>query len=670
MSKRDPWSFNWLALSGLLVLIPHTTRIPAWLSLVFVATMAWQWVSIQRGWRLPGRIVRLVFTAVLLVGVFKEFGTLLGRDAGTGLLVGLAGLKFLELRTLRDYMITTFVFYLLIGVDFLHDQELVHGAYLVATVFMTTATLVRLNLPSSDDWRSSLHLAGGMLLRAIPLMLVMYLLFPRIQGGLWSLPADAQTGTTGLSSQISAGSISRLVESEAPAFRVEFDGEPPAASRRYWRAIVLWQTDGKTWKTGGTPYIDSTKEKLKTLGSPVRYTITLEPSGKRWRPALDLPLSADNDSRQRMGHLLEARARQYQRVRYTVMSYPQYNTGALTPFERRLGLQLPPTISTRTRQLVETWQRKADSKPQIIQQALRHFGGQNFRYTLKPPRLGADPVDEFLFDTQAGFCEHYATTFVTLMRLAGIPSRVVVGYQGGELNEGSNYLVVRQSDAHAWAEVWLEGRGWVRTDPTAAIAPERIELGSNAIRRLEERGIRPGSLDKEALTNLVAPGFLENLWRRSYQAWDAVNLAWFRWTTGYDIDKQLQLLKSLGMEAPGWLGLIIGLAAGVVLVMLAMLLGLKRSERDREPLLSIYRLFERKLATTGLDRKPSEGPLDFARRAGELHPALQAMIDDITREYVELRYHHAAADAPVELTGLRKRVRAFNPKKLLANAEA
>jgi len=670
MSKRDPWSFNWLALSGLLVLVPHTTRIPAWLSLVFVATMAWQWVSIQRGWRLPGKLVRLVFTAVLLVGVFKEFGTLLGRDAGTGLLVGLAGLKFLELRTLRDYMITTFVFYLLIGVDFLHDQELVHGAYLVATVFTTTATLVRLNLPSSDDWRYSLRLAGGMLLRALPLMLVMYLLFPRIQGGLWSLPADAQSGTTGLSSQISAGSISRLVESEAPAFRVEFDSELPAPAQRYWRAIVLWQTDGKTWKPGGTPYIDSAKQKIRTLGHPVRYTITLEPSGKRWRPVLDLPMSADNDSRERMGHLIEARARQYQRVRYTAMSYPEYNTGNLNAYERRLGLQLPAGISARTRQLVDTWQRKADSKPQIIAQAMLHFGGQNFRYTLKPPRLGDDPVDEFLFDSQAGFCEHYATTFVTLMRLAGIPSRVVVGYQGGEMNEGSNYLIVRQSDAHAWAEVWLEGRGWVRADPTAAIAPERIELGSNAIRRLEERGIRPGSLGKEALTNIVELGFLESLWRRSYQAWDAVNLAWFRWTTGYDIDKQLQLLKSLGMEAPGWLGLIIGLTAGVSLFLLAMLLGLKRSERDREPLLSIYRLFENKLAKAGLNRRPSEGPVDFARRAGQLQPALRSVIDDITGEYVELRYHQSPADEPADPGELRKRVRAFNPKKLLADTEA
>lgn len=668
MSKHDPWSFNWLVLSGLVVIAPHTARIPVWLTLVFAATLAWQWASIQRGWSMPPRLIRITLTFVLLIVTFKEYGTLLGRDAGTGLLVGLAGLKFLELRTLRDYTIITFIYYLLIGVNFLHEQELIHGAYLVATVFLTTATLVRLNLPTTNDWRYSLRLAGGMLVRALPLMLVMYLLFPRIHGGLWSLPTDARTGQTGLSSRITAGSISQLVQSEATAFRVEFEGDVPPPAQRYWRALALWKTDGKTWHIGPTTYIDPAKHKIVTTGDPVRYTVTLEASGKHWRPALDLPLQGDPGSRYRMGSILESKQRQNQRVRYQLESYPSYNTGDLSAYEKRLALSLPKNATARVRQLVNSW-RENSSDQQVVDKALQHFGGQQFRYTLKPPLLGNKPVDEFLFQSQAGFCEHYATTFVYLMRLAGIPSRVVAGYQGGELNEGNNYLIVRQSDAHAWAEVWLKGKGWVRIDPTAAIAPERIEYGSEAIRMLEERGLRPGSLAGDALARLIELDFVESAWRSYKQAWDSINLAWFRWTTGYDIETQLELLKKLGVSAPGWLGLIVGLFAGIGLFIVAMLIGLKRSEREHDPLQSIYKGFETKLANRGIHRQPQEGPLDFCRRIADEMPTLKGSVNEITALYIQLRYNRSDYVPATELAGLRKQVRRFRPDKLLANAK-
>lgn len=670
MSKRDPWSFNWLVLSGLLVAVPHVGRIPVWLSLVFVAAMAWQWAAIQRAWPMPGRLVRLAFTLVMLVAVFKEYGTLLGRDAGTGLIIGLAGLKFLELRTLRDYTMVTFVYYMLIGINFLYDQTLAHGAYLVVTVFFTTATLVRLNLPTSDNWRYSLGLAGGMLLRAAPLMLIMYLLFPRIQGGLWSLPTDAHSGQTGLSDTISAGSLSRLSQSDEPAFRVEFDHLVPPPGERYWRTLILWHSDGKTWRQGHTPYVDPAKQHVTTDGAPVRYTVTLEASGKRWRPALDIPLQPDASDRFRLGNLVESRFKTERRVRYTLESYVQYNSGALSTYERQLGLALPRPPGERVQELVRRWRSQSDSDAGVVRKALQYFSGQNFRYTLTPPLLGNNPVDQFLFETQAGYCGHYATTFVALMRLAGIPSRVVVGYQGGELNEDGNYLIVRQSDAHAWAEVWLPDRGWSRVDPTAAVAPERIELGSEAIRRLEERGLRPGSLTNEALAKFVHLGTLEKLWRQSRMAWDSVNLAWFRWTTGYDLDQQLQILKRLGVKAPGWLGLILGLLAGGAIFILAMMISLRRAEQDREPLQASYRRFERKLADRGLEKAPSEGPVDFARRVGASAPALESSVNEITALYVQLRYGRTTVPDDAQVRRIQTLVRHFRPERLLADTEA
>jgi len=670
MSKRDPWSLNWLMLSGVLVMLPHVVRLPFWLSLVFFASMAWQWVSVHRGWPTANRYLRYAITLALIAAVFKEYGTLLGREAGTGLIVGLAGLKFLELRTLRDYTITTFIFYMLVGINFLYDQSLIHGAYLVVTVFMITATLVRLNLPTTDDWRYSLKLAGGMLLSALPLMLVMYLLFPRIQGGLWSLPSDAHAGTTGLTDTISPGSLSRLSESDDPAFRVEFIGTIPPPAQRYWRTLVLWDSDGKNWTQGQTPYVDPSRLKVSTSGKPITYTVTLEPSGQHWRPALDIPLRPDAGDRFRMGNLVESRHKTESRTRYSLTSFTGYNTGALGTYEQRLGLALPMLPGKQVQQLVNQWKKESNNNPEIINKALNYFSSNGFRYTLSPPLLGAHPVEQFLFDTRAGYCEHYATTFVTLMRMAGIPSRVVAGYQGGDYNEDGNYLIVRQSDAHAWAEVWLSGRGWVRVDPTAAVAPERIELGMDAIRQLEARGLRPGSLSRAALENLVQLGTMQKLWRQSRMAWDAVNLAWFRWTTGYDIKKQLGLLKKIGIKTPDWIGLIIGLFAGVAIFVLAMVVSLKRSERDRDPLLSIYRKFENKLGSQGLVKVQSEGPMDFARRVNSSQPALKAPVNEITELYVQLRYNQTEQANPEQLGAIREKVRRFNPEKLLADTEA
>ena len=672
IGKRDPWAFSWLMLAGTLALLPHLLRLPVWVSIVFFACLAWRWLANQRTWYVPGTILRALVTVLFCIAIFREYGTLLGRDAGTSLVVGLAGLKLLELRTLRDYTVMTFIYFLLIGVNFLYEESLLHGLYLLAAVFMTTATLVRINLPANEDWRFSLRLARNMMLVALPLMMVFYLFFPRIQGGLWGLPTDARAGLTGLSSEINPGSISQLAQSDAPAFRVEVDGALPATSQRYWRALVLWRQAGRSWKQGVMPYLDdkSLARLSDETGIRTRYTVTLEPSNKPWMPALDVPVTAPDGGRLKNGFLLESRAPITSRTRYTIESLDHYPNQPLNAYERQLALQTSSVRSQRVLDLVSSWKKPGAGQQEIVSQALRYFNENNFRYTLKPPLLGNQPMDEFLFEARAGFCEHYATSFVYLMRLAGIPSRIVLGYQGGEFNENGDYLIVRQSDAHAWAEVWYPDRGWTRVDPTAAIAPERVELGIDAIRRLEQRGLQPGALAGETVKNIMALGFAENLIRQARLGWDTVNLAWFRWTTGYDLRTQLELLGQLGLEAPGWLGLIFGMAGGVGLFVVLVMIAMRRAERDIDPVQTIYKKFERRIREAGLVRQPHEGPVDFCRRVIQTKPRLATEVSEITEWYIRLRYNaDASDDQGPGLDQLARSVRAFKPARLLADTK-
>jgi len=673
IGKRDPWAFNWLVLAGTLALLPHLVRLPIWVSLVFFASLAWRWLANQRTWYVPGTLLRSLVTVLFCLAIFREYGTLLGRDAGTSLVVGLAGLKLLELRNLRDYTVMTFIYFLLVGVNFLYEESLVHGLYLLAAMFMTTATLVRINLPANPDWRFSLRLARNMMLIALPLMLVFYLFFPRIQGGLWGLPTDARAGLTGLSSEINPGSISQLAKSEAPAFRVEFDGTMPPNNQRYWRALVLWQQAGRSWKQGVMPYLDDKSlQRLQNFAAErTRYTITLEPSNKPWMPALDVPVSTPEGGRLKTAYLLESRTPITSRTRYVVESVNSYPDATLSAHERRLALQTSSARSQRVLDLVRSWQTPGVDSLGVVNRALRFYNENQFRYTLTPPLLGNQPLDEFLFEARAGFCEHYATSFVYLMRLAGIPSRIVLGYQGGEFNENGGYLIVRQSDAHAWAEVWLPDRGWTRVDPTAAIAPERVELGIDAIRRLEQRGMQPGSLAGDTMKNIMTLGFTENLLRQTRLAWDNVNLAWFRWTTGYDLRTQLELLGRLGLETPGWLGLVFGMAGGVGLFVVLLMIAMRRAERDVDPVQTIYKKFEHRIQEAGLKRLPHEGPIDFCKRIATTKPPLAAEVRHITDSYVQLRYNVQPGVGPgSELEKLAGSVRAFHPARLLANTEA
>jgi transglutaminase-like putative cysteine protease len=600
--------------------------------------------------------VRLALMLLVIVAVFRQYHTLLGRDPGIALLITLLGLKFLELKTQRDFVVSLFVFYLVILGSFLYSQSLWLGAWALVAVAACTAALMHLMQPAGMNMSRRLRLSGVMLAKALPLMVIVYMLFPRISGTLWGLPENAHGGLTGMPDMMQPGSIRNLSESSEVAFRVSFDGTPPPLRELYWRGLVLTETDGRSWRRGTAQ--PGGKDSFMPLAGPVRYDVTLEPSNKPWMPALDLPATRPKGARYQADFTLEHREPIRERLNYTLTSYTRYYAGALNTSEREQTLRLPLNISARTRALAEQWRRENVNPLPVAQAALDYFRRERFFYTLSPPLLGDNPVDDFLFTTRRGFCEHFAAAFVTLMRAAGIPSRVVVGYLGGELNTAGNYLIVRQSDAHAWAEIWTAERGWVRVDPTGAVAPERIELGLDAVRRLEQQGIGLGSLPAEAVLRAMELGWFEYVARHARWYWDLTNMTWYRWVVDYGKERQERFLASLGLDDISW-GRLTGLLfIGGLLVMLVYTLLLLRPKKSVDPTLALYLRFCRRLAHDGMVRAPHEGAHAFAERAARKRSDLASSISEITGLYEDLRYGRAAADHN-KFTLLKKRIAAF-----------
>lgn len=656
-SMPNRQAMTWLYLTAACAVTPMTLYLPWWLSLVFTLCVGWRYASDHRGWIRPGRLLRLLLLVLIVVTVYRQYGTILGRNAGVALLVGLLGLKLLELRNARDYLLSLFLFYLVLLGAYLQEQASWLGAWTLVTVTVSLVAMLQLNQPQGLMLRERLRLAGTLLAKALPLMLVVYLLFPRIQGTLWGLPVDAHAGLTGLSDTMRPGSINSLSESTAPAFRVTFEGTMPPARELYWRVLVLTDTDGLRWSRHPTPPAEP--ELLQALGEPIRYTVTLEPSNKPWMPALDLPAELPAGTRAQPGYTFEHPTPVRERLAYTLRSHLRYRTPSIDAEERALTLQLPDELSARVQALAQRWQRENSEPRAIAQQALAHFRNEKFFYTLKPPLLGSDPVDEFLFVARRGFCEHYAATFVTLMRAAGVPARIINGYQGGEVNAAGNYLVVRNADAHAWAEIWVPNDGWVRVDPTSAIAPERIELGIDALRRLEARGVAPGSLPAAAVLRAIELGWFEGVWRQAGWYWDIANFNWYRWVVDYGKVRQERFLKNFGLQDISWGKLLALLIGGSALVLLTYLAWQWRPVFTHDPVQRQYLHFCRKLARVGLVRAPHEGALDFARRCLAKRADLEPAIEDITLKYLRLRYDRAANED--EWRAFKRAVAAFRP---------
>jgi len=631
-----PGQFNWLAACTLIVIIPYLGQLPLWLLLWVSGMVAWRYLVEHHGWRLPGAVVRMTLTLAASFIVYSHYGTFLGRDAGLSLLLILLGLKFLEIKARRDRVLIIYICYLAILGAFLYSQDLWLGLYLILAVIISTAALMRVQdytLPASGYFRSAL----GITLLALPLMVVMYLLFPRIQGGVPGLGLGTQSGRTGFSDSMQPGSVSQLTNSDKIAFRVFFEKDrlPPRAER-YWRGLVLWHTDGRNWtqKSFSQPQASS----FTGIGQRYDYQIMLEPHYKPWLFSLDLPATLPRAANLLPGFIIKANTNVTERLRYQLSSYTHFQESGQSLTETRKGLQLPARLSSRVQMLANRWRLDSTSNEAIVNKALAYFNQQEFYYTLKPPLLGGDPVDEFLFESRRGYCEHFASAFTTLMRAAQVPARVVVGYQGGDYNPSGKYIAVRQADAHAWSEVWLETKGWTRVDPTVAVAPTRIEYGLDAFRRLRALGTEPRSLSVSELQQALRANWWFTFKLTLETRWDALNVQWFRWVMDFDHKRQLELLKSFGQKEHKWAYLLAGMFGALLLIiaLIATVMLLRRQRQD--PVRRLYAMYCRQLARHDVIRLPHEGAYDYARRIKTKLPLASEQIDAITELYSRIRY--------------------------------
>ena len=575
-------------------------------------------------------------------------------------LVVLAGLKLLESRTPRDLRITAYLGLFLVATLFLLDQTIPMGLFgLVMTWSLVTVLIAVSRSGTLPRWRNHWRLAFRLMALAVPFAAFLFLVFPRLSGPLWHLGYDRTSALSGLSDSMAPGAIGDLALSTEIAFRAEFpDGALPPREAMYWRGPVLWETDGRRW----TRRTASREEAVAHIegGRAVDYQVILEPSGQRWVTALDIPDHAPDGIRITPDLEPVASGIIRERTTYRLGSRLDASLPALSPLQRRAGLQLPENVTERTRKLAEDIARESRGESGLVSETLLFFREQDFRYTLRPPMLPGNPVDEFLFETRAGFCEHYAAAFVILMRLNGIPARVVTGYLGGELNPHNDQWIVRQSDAHAWAEVWLQGPGWQRVDPTAAVAPERVERGIDVDAALDEMG-RSGLA--------MAGSLWRQLARRAEWIADAVEMAWYRDFVNFTRSRQAGLMERLGLAAMGTTGAALALGAGVVIVIaVTALLTLTARGRRPPPVVAAYEAYCRKLARLGRPRDRGEGPVDYATRVHpQLEPDQAARADLITQYYIDIRYGRAQPGDD-RMERLNQLVARFRPR-LLSDAE-
>lgn len=645
--------------SLLLTLLLHIEHLPIWVTGLFILMACWRYLIAFKKWKLPTKWLMVPIIALIIIGIFMQYHGLLGRDASIALLVTMVGLKLMEMRSQRDYILIIFAGLFLTISTFLFSQSIIIGVLMLLPTMSLLTTWVSVSVPKMGDIDSSkirfnVQYAGKLLLQALPVMLILFVLFPRIPGPLWGIPQDADKGMTGLSDTMEPGQISDLISNGEIAFRVKFNESIPPKNGLYWRGPVLWHFDGRRWsKLDEANY---PTESIKVIGQPIQYTVTLEPSNRNNLMLLEIPgsLPTENGTIKdlNVSHDIQIIKTEpiRSRLRYEAKSYSQFNLGVnLSAQMQTLALQLPNYGNPRSRILAQQWQAEFKTSEAIANQALRYFNREKFSYTLSPPKLGINPVDTFLFNTRRGFCEHYASSFVFLMRAAGVPSRVVTGYQGGEINTVGNYLTIRQSDAHAWAEIWLKDRGWIRLDPTAAVSPERIESGiGNAL------------ADDSLLPMMTRSDFrwLSQL----IQNWDAVNNGWNQWVLGFDQDKQLQFFSQLLGKQVDWQDLLKYLV--ICLSIAGLFVGYILFRVTYKPVSAVQQYYAEFLKTClryNLQPKANEGAVDFGERAKRALPNKATIIEKIIIAYTAYRYGNQINQ--MQLDTLKSAIKAFKKSK-------
>jgi transglutaminase-like putative cysteine protease len=654
----------------------NADRVPSWVPVAALIFVVWRLMAASRPLRLPGTFTRSLLAVLLVAGVVLRFHTLNGLSAGTALLILMGSVKLLETRAQRDQYVVVAAGVFLLLAACLDRQGLVRAPLYLLQVWLCCAALAVVAYAPTEafalaavaqaptaasaalsrfDNRAAMLLAARSLAFALPLALMLFVFFPRLPGAFWAIPRSDQA-LTGLGDSMSPGSISQLTTSYDVAFRAHFEGAPPPAQERYWRGPVLHEFDGYTWRR--TARNLARMQPLQYLGPQYRYRISMEPSAQRWWFSLD---TATGSPEPRVSFTYDYQLISTEPVaegtNYTLVSHT--STRALRPLPqlaRRYDTDLSGDRNPKSRGLAVRLRSGVASDDAYVSAVLDFFRTGGFEYTLTPPRLGFDSVDDFIFNTRLGFCGHYASAFAVMMRAAGVPARIVTGYLGGEWNPIGHYFIVRQSDAHSWTEVWLDGRGWTRVDPTAVVAPERLRRGI--------LDILPNAVSAPARFVWSQPWLAALL-----QRWDALNTAWNDRVIKFNYGDQLRLLQQLGFKSPGAQELGWAFGAGLVGWMLWIAWHVGRGTPRPRPdnLARAYTALCRKLGRAGVTRESHEGPLTFASHVRERRPDLQADVHPLLLRYAELRYGRTEQDSyPAHVRDFEREVRRLTVPALAA----
>lgn len=617
-----------------LAALPLLDRIAPWAVAIFAAAILLRLLVNRQRLRLPSVGVKVAMLAIGLAGVAVSYGGFIGVEPGLGVLLILLSLKLLETNTVRDFQVLVLLGWFLCLCGLFFSQELSRWFYVGFVGLLLAASLIRFHHapPGRGVWRS-VGVALKMLGQALPIVLLLFVFFPRSRGDFRFQFSRSDVGVTGMSDRLSPGSFASLTQNEARAFRADFpDGNVPPVSQLYWRGAVLWRGDGMIWERGFSRLpVESLTGQL--TGPVIRQNIILDPHGGRWILALDRPALPVRDAEFQAGGWLQSLRPIVTPLRYSVISRPENHEVGIMPDQRAAALVKPAHISAQVQALVDSWRANGATDREVVESALHYFRKENFVYSLSPNTYGSDALTEFLLQRRSGFCEHYAAAAASLMRIAGIPARVVVGYHGGEFNRLGNYVLVRQLDAHAWAEVWLKNEGWIRVDPTNVIAPDRISSGLESY--LESRA-QAQATPGEFSTN--AAGLREML-REARLMWDNVKYQWDLRVVNYDEEAQQTLFNFAGLADFAPSIIVLWMAIGTLLVAAALAAWLGRPRRERlDPIVRDYHRFCKALAARGVAREPWEGAHAFAERAASREPENAAAIREAAALYISARY--------------------------------
>ena len=643
--------FLWLATALLFTVPAMVGALAPWVPALFITTLAAKFWMEPRGIRLRSAHLKVALAIATLAAIGASYGQLRGIEPGVSLLVVLMSLKVLEAHTAREFQVMVLVAWVLCLCGFIMSQDLVIALSLLTAFTLIAVALIQFHRGSARGalW-PPMRVAGRLFAQAFPLIVLLFLFFPRITTGFRFPLMDSSSASAGFSDRISPGSVTSLANSSEVAFRAEFpDGKMPPRSQMYWRGAVMWEGGGFEWNAPRHALAIPRGTQQAPLGEPIRQRITIEPHNSGWMFALDRPVEAPpgNIHTLALGNYIWSYRPIRKTRQYETVSYPELAFREMHPAEIGRFLQVPESVSPAVRALAQSWAATSPDPRAVLKTALEYFQQQGFRYSLSPGEYDENGLDEFLFNRRTGFCEHYAGSFATLMRLAGIPSRVVAGYLGGEYNALGGFFIVRQSDAHAWTEVWLPEVGWQRVDVTSVVAPDRVNLGFQSfLERRAATGEERLPLAQTALTGrLKRWPIISDI----SAGWDTLNYAWDTHVLSFDAAEQQELFSALQLRDSTPISLLIRtVVIAIVLVALYAAWMLFRARSGGDRVRALYDRFCEKAARLGAPREPTEGPENFARRAAALLPDESQLIREITDAYVALRYSARPAGSLID----------------------